>query len=209
MSPELWGFFGEEFRNLRTKVAHAFGEERHKIVLVTSAVSNEGKTTVSTHLARSFSQTGWKTLLVDCDLRYPELHNVFRVDQGPGLGELLQGKAAEEEAVIATDLANLDLVTAGTTAESPAELFNSAEVPRLLQGLVSRYDYIVLDCPPLISITDTLLLARHADGLLLVINGYSTPREVVKTAADLVQDRRVLGAVLVGIATPRKYGYYY
>jgi capsular exopolysaccharide synthesis family protein len=208
MPSELWNAFGEEFRSLRTRVAATLNE-RHKIVLVTSSLPQEGKSTVSSTLARSFAQLEWKTLLVDADLRKPSLHAIFGIDRAPGLTDLLQGRMAETDAIAASDSPFLDLLSAGAPSDSPAELLHSNAAPDLLRGLAARYEYVVVDSPPLTSITDTLLLSGYVDGILFVVRGRVSPRELVKTAREQLHDRPVLGVVLNGISTPRKYGYYY
>lgn len=205
---DLWAHFGEEFRSLRTRVATQL-QERHKIVLVTSALPQEGKTTVSSALARSFAQMEWKTVLVDCDLRKPGVHAIFGVDRAPGIADILLGKAREEECLDPTDSPFLELIPAGSTADGPAELLQADITPRYLRDLALRYDYVVVDSPPLTSITDTHLLAQYADGILFVVNGRVSPREMVKSAREQLLDRPVLGVVLNGISTPKKYGYYY
>jgi capsular exopolysaccharide synthesis family protein len=204
----MWSTFGEEFRNLRTRVATALGE-RHKTILVTSALPQEGKTTVSTMLARSLAHMEWKTLLVDCDLRKPGLHNLFGTDRAPGLTDLLQGQAREEEAIAVTDNPHLELLVAGTPNQGPAELLQSETTPTTLKKLAALYDYVVIDSPPLTSITDTHLLGGYVDGILFVVNGLVSPRDLVKSAREQLHDRPVLGVVLNGISTPKKYGYYY
>ena len=90
-----------------------------------------------------------------------------------------------------------------------AELLQAEVTPALLRGLASRYDYVVLDSPPLTSITDTHLLAQYVDGILFVVNGRVSPGELVKNGREQLLDRPVLGIVLNGISTPKKYGYYY
>lgn len=208
MPVELWNSIGEEFRSLRTKVAARLNE-RHKIVLVTSALPQEGKTTVSATLSRSFAQMEWRTLLVDADLRKPSVHTLFDIDRTPGLTDLLQGRVREEDAIAASNIPHLDLLSAGSPTESAAELLQALATPALLKRLAALYDYVVVDSPPLTSITDTLLLSGYADGILFVVNGQVSPREFVKSAREQLQDRPVLGVVLNGISTPKKYGYYY
>lgn len=208
MPIDFWNSIGEEFRSLRTRVA-AILNERHKIVLVTSALPQEGKTTVSATLARSFAQMEWRTLLVDADLRKPTVHTLFGIDREPGLTDLLQGRIPEEDAIAASNIPHLDLLSAGFPSQSAAELLQSPATPTLLKSLAALYDYVVVDSPPLTSITDTLLLSGYADGILFVVNGQVSPREFVKTAREQLQDRPVLGVVLNGISTPKKYGYYY
>jgi capsular exopolysaccharide synthesis family protein len=205
---DLWAHFGEEFRTLRTRVATRL-DARHKIILVTSALPQEGKTTVASALARSFAQMEWRTVLVDCDLRKPGVHGLFGVDRAPGIADILLGQAREEECLDPTDSPFLELIPAGAPAAGPAELLHSDVTPRYLRDLASRYDYVVVDSPPLTSITDTHLLAQYADGILFVVNGRVSPRDLVKSAREQLLERPVLGVVLNGISTPRKYGYYY
>jgi len=207
MPNDLWRSFGEEFRSLRTRVA-AMLDQRHKVILVTSSLPGEGKTTVSATLARSFAQMEWRTLLIDCDLRKPSMHALFGLDRAPGVTDLLNGQLTEQDAIALTDNVYLDVLPAGSPSQGPAELLHAAVTPALLKSLASRYDYVVVDSPPLTSITDTLLLSGYADGILFVVNGLVSPRELVKTAREQLLDRPVLGVVLNGISTPKKYGYY-
>jgi len=208
MPVDLWNSIGEEFRSLRTRVASALNE-RHKIVLVTSALPQEGKTVSSVTLARSFAQMEWRTLLVDADLRRPSVHTIFDIERAPGLTELLQGRVPEEDAIAASNVPHLDLLSAGSPTQTAAELLQSPATPTLLKSLATRYDYVVVDSPPLTSITDTLLLSGYVDGILFVVDGRVSPREFVKSALEQMQGRPVLGVVLNGISTPKKYGYYY
>jgi capsular exopolysaccharide synthesis family protein len=208
MPVDLWNIFGEEFRSLRTRVAHAL-HERHKIVLVTSALPQEGKTTVSATLARSFAQMEWRTLLVDADMRKPTVHTLFGIDRAPGLVDVLKGSSPEADAIATSNSPFLDLLSAGSPTQSAAELLQSAAAPALLKSLASGYEYVVVDSPPLTSITDSLLLSAYVDGILFVVNGQVSPRELVKAAREQLHDRPVLGVVLNGISTPKKYGYYY
>jgi len=208
MPVEIWNSVGEEFRSLRTRVAAALNV-RHKVVLVTSALPQEGKTTVAATLARSFAQMEWRTLLVDADLRKPTIHTLFGIDRAPGLTDFLQGHIPEDGAIAASNSPHLDLLSAGSPTRSAAELLQSAATPALLKSLAARYDYVVVDSPPLTSITDTLLLAGYVDGILFVVNGQVSPRDLVKSAREQLQDLPVLGVVLNGISTPKKYGYYY
>ena len=134
---------------------------------------------------------------------------LFGIDRAPGLTDLLQGRVPEEDAIAASNSPHLDLLSAGSPTQSAAELLHSAAAPALLKSLAARYDYVVVDSPPLTSITDTLLLSGYVDGILFVVNGLVSPRELVKSAREQLQDRPVLGVVLNGISTPKKYGYYY
>lgn len=204
---ELWSNFGEEFRSLRTRVAGAL-DSRNKIIQVTSALPQEGKTTVATVLALAFAKMEWRTVLVDCDLRKPSIHTLFGIDRLPGVADLLVGRCKGEDAIAACDNPYLDLLSAGSAVSSQAELLQSTAAPALLKSLAARYDYVVVDSPPLTSITDSLLLSGYVDGIVFVARGRVSPRDLVKTARDQLQDRPLLGVVLNGISTPKKYGYY-
>jgi len=205
---EIWSDLGEEFRTLRTQVRAALGEGQ-RLLLVTSSVPQEGKSTVAALLSRALAAAGRRVLLVDVDLRRPELHNVFRTQRAGGLSEVARGALSLDGAAAATDVENLSLLTAGTPVSSPAEFIDSEAFAAVLLQARERYDAVVLDSPPLLTIADSQLLARHADGILFVVRGFQTPREMVKSALERLQGRPVLGVVLNGISTPRRYGYYY
>jgi capsular exopolysaccharide synthesis family protein len=151
----------------------------------------------------------WKTILVDGDLRKPDLHTLFGFAREPGLTDLLEGRSGEVEAIAMTDHLHLDVLSAGTPSTGPAELLQGEAMPRMLRGLAARYDYVVVDSPPLTAVTDAHLLSGYADAILLVVRGLVSPREMVRDALGLLQGRPVLGVVLNGISTPKKYGYYY
>jgi tyrosine-protein kinase Etk/Wzc len=207
--PELWSRLGEEFRCLRTRVVGALGEERHKLILVTSAVTQEGKSSVSANLARSLALGGRATLLVDTDLRRPTVHSLFGVQRVGGLADVARGDATIDDVLVSTDLPELDLLTAGSPVDAPVELISSPGFSDAIRQLVGRYEYVVMDTPPLISIADTSVLARSADGIIVVVGCFSTPRELVKTALEQLHDLPVLGLVLNGISTPTSYYSYY
>lgn len=208
MPADLWGSVGEEIRSLRTRVATAL-DQRHKVVMVTSALPLEGKTTASATLARSFAQMQWSTLLVDFDLRRPSIHTLFGIEREPGVTDLLQGRFGDQDIIWSSDSPHLDLLPAGSLAAGPAELIQSPRTPQLLKSLAARYDYVVVDSPPLTSITDSLLLSGYVDGILFVVNARVSPREMVKAAREQLLDKPVLGVVINGISTPAKYGYYF
>jgi capsular exopolysaccharide synthesis family protein len=199
---------GEEMRCLRTRVISAFEDERHRVLLVTSAVPQEGKSSVSASLARSFALTGRRTLLVDCDLRRPEAHHIFGLKRERGVADVVRARLPLDSALAGTDHPDLEVLTAGSLVETPAELIGSRDFHDFLRQVAGLYDLVVLDAPPLLSITDTLVLSHLVDGILLVVKGFSTPREIVKSGLDLLEGRPLLGVVLNGITTPKGYGYY-
>lgn len=207
---DMWDQWSEQFRGLRTRIDYQLTDHAHKIVLVTSAIPKEGKTTTAVNLARSITTPGVHTLLIDCDMRRPTLHALFDVPLRRGVRELLREGGPPGECVIETDINGMDLLLAGNPDGSPAELFVSNQVPTLLEKLRESYDYIVLDSPPVLPVTDAVLLSQWTDGVLLVAESSRTPREVVMEAVKQLKDRsRILGVVLNGIEATKRYHSYY
>lgn len=169
----------EQFRTLRTNVQFATGGMR-SIILVTSPGSGEGKSTTVANLAVSMAQQNEKVLLIDANLREPAIHLVFKIANASGLTEVLEGKANLEEAVHQTEIGKLALLTSGQIASNPAELLGSQEMQELLQKSLQEYDFILIDSPPVLEVTDTKLLANKSDGVILVLGQGQT--ELVKAA---------------------------
>ncbi len=206
---EFWGAFAEEYRNLRTRIDHLFGEERKKILMVTSAAPREGKTMLAMNLARAMAELSWRTLLVDGDMRAPTVHHHFRSKDHCGLTDVLKARRLEEGIIRPTDVSNLEVILAGSFTDGTSQMVNSSFLPVLMKELRQRYDYVVLDAPPLMPIADSLILSRLVDGILMVVDARSTPREMVKTAIEQIHDRPLLGLVLNGVKhSLRYYGYY-
>lgn len=203
---QLWNLHGEEFRTLRTKAVKALDLGKHKLIMVTSSLPREGKTTVSVNMARSLAQASWRTLLIDGDMRAPDVHYIFDLDRSPGFSDLLQRHRFTTEAVRDVGFCGLEVMPAGSPTETPAELINSSFTPMLLREMAQRYDYVVLDAPPLLSITDTLLLGRFVDGVIMVVQSGTTPREVARGALEQAEGLPILGMVVNGV--PPGDGYY-
>lgn len=209
LSDDCWSACTEHFRSLRTRVKANFGNEKNKVVLVTSSVPKEGKTTVAVNLARSLAQVSQSTLLVDCDMRRSMVHAHMGVRNGPGLRSLLERENAAAGRVVKQVSRKLSVLTAGLPCDSAAELLSTDRMPAILRELRETYDFVVLDTPPVLPVTDTVILAKEADGLLMVIRCGETPREVTREALDQLRDRTLLGAVLNGVTVSRRQQSYY
>ena len=202
----------EAFRALRTRIQFSHPDkEGIKTLLITSASPQEGKTTVAVNLAGSFAQSNRKTLVVDCDLRRPRMHNIFASQRFPGLIEYLFEKATLDEIIRTTDSPYLNYITSGTIPPNPAEMLESKAMREFLEMIKTKYDIILLDSPPVIAVTDSEILAGLVDASLLVVSAESTETELLEKSVELIKRDRssFLGTVLNNFSYRSGYGSYY
>jgi capsular exopolysaccharide synthesis family protein len=202
----------ESFKALRTRVMYSKIESELKIILITSSVPAEGKTTVSLNLAGSFAQSNKKVLLLDADLRKPRVHAIFESERFPGLSDYLFSNVTFNEIIRETKLKNMYYITSGTIPPNPSELLGSQQMFDFLQMLKKEFDVILLDSPPFISVTDAEILSRISDGTILVVQANKTPVDAfLKTYQRIVDidSHKFLGSVLNNFRLKSAYGYYY
>lgn len=203
----------EAFKALRTRVQYAKLEETPiKTILLTSTVPAEGKTTISVNLAGSLAQMDKKVLLLDCDLRKPRIHSIFDLDRYPGLSDYLFANATLEEITRKSKIENLDIITSGTIPPNPSELLASKQMKTFIEKMKTIYDFIIIDSPPFISVTDAEILFRIADGTILVLRASKTPSDAFyRTCEKLVSidHHNFLGVVFNNFSYKSAYGYYY
>ena len=201
----------EAFRSLRTSIHFSAISKEKKVILVTSNFPSEGKTTVIANLAVTMTQTGAKVLLIDCDMRRPSLHTLFKQEKVPGLSEILAGDTPIRDVLHDTGIPGLNFIPAGTTPPNPAELIGSQEMQKLLASLKLTYDYILIDAPPYLAVTDAPLLSSSADLMILVLQTERVPGKLAKQTVDMLH---AIGAPIAGIVINDKtgqterYGYY-
>jgi capsular exopolysaccharide synthesis family protein len=188
----------ESFRTLRTNLLFSSAVQSMREVIVTSSAPSEGKSTTAANLAVAFAQQGQRVLLVDCDLRRPQVHLVFGFPQSPGLTTALMGGASPAELAHGTTVENLAVLTAGPTPPNPAELLGGARMRDLLDKLAQSYELIILDTPPVLVASDAAILSRHAGGTLLVVRAGKTPAAALRDALQQLANvgTRVIGTVL-------------
>ncbi len=189
----------EAFRNLRTSVVYATPDRPPKTMLVTSLQQQDGKTSVSTNCAISLAQLGMgDVLLVDADLRHPNLHGILGVPQTPGLSDLLVGGVVLMEVVRPTRIRGLFVISAGSTPSNPSELLYSPRVTQALAALGERFAHIVIDSPPLLGVSDALVLAPRVEGVILVLRHGHAGRDAAQRAMQMLGSvrARILGVVL-------------
>lgn len=187
----------ESYRSLRTALLLSSAREL-RIVAVTSAVAGEGKTATASNLAVVLAQLGRPVLVLDCDLRKPRLHQVFRVSNRLGLVNALTGSAALDDVILPTEVPNLWVLPAGPTPPNPSELVASERMRETLRALRSRFDYILVDTPPALAVTDATLVGTLVDGVVLTLRSNKVTRDEVRLVRDRLRqaDIKILGAVL-------------
>ncbi|MBS1808071.1 MAG: polysaccharide biosynthesis tyrosine autokinase [Acidobacteria bacterium] len=200
----------ESYRQLRTAVLLSSASHAPRTILVTSSQPAEGKTTTSTNLAISLSQTGSSVLIVDCDLRRPRLHKVFGVKNSRGLANYLSG-TGELATLVQPALPNLFVLPVGPLPPNPAELLGSNRMKQTVDLLQNSFDYVILDSPPVASFADSLILSSMVEGVIIVVKAGITSREMANRTKTHLQTvgAKVLGAVINHIKLqPHDYYYY-
>lgn len=201
----------EQYRAIRTNIEYSNVDQNTKTILVTSSDKNEGKTTTVSNLAVSFANLNKKVLIIDCDLRNPSIHKMFRLNNIYGLTDILAKDRAVDKCIQKTELENLYVLTAGSTPPNPAEILSSEKMKNLIEDLKNIYDYIFIDTPPIGLVTDAGVLSSFIDGVVLVVKSESVEKkylEETKKKLDAV-DARILGAILNSYKSEQKdYNYY-
>lgn len=201
----------EQYRAIRTNIEYSNVDQNTKTILVTSSDKNEGKTTTVSNLAVSFANLNKKVLILDCDLRNPSIHKMFKLNNIYGLTDILAKDRAVDKCIQETELENLYVLTAGATPPNPAEILSSEKMKNLIEDLKNIYDYIFIDTPPIGLVTDAGVLSSFTDGVVLVVKSESVEKkylEETKKKLDAV-DARILGAILNSYKSEQKdYDYY-
>jgi polysaccharide biosynthesis transport protein len=213
-SEEPASSFAESYKSLRTAVLLSSAERPPKRLMITSMSPQEGKTTTAMNLARSLVLTNRKVLLIDADLRRPRLHKAFQLDNSNGLSTYLSG-AIQEIPVQSCDEPGLSVLTSGPVPPNPSELLGSARFGQLLAGLEPKFDTIIIDSPPILSATDSLLVTKHAEGVIVVCLAGKTTHDRLQKGLKSIKDinGNVIGLVLNAMDMKKNnyyayYGYY-
>ncbi|MFH0735391.1 MAG: polysaccharide biosynthesis tyrosine autokinase [bacterium] len=202
----------EAFRALRTRIQFSKVEKDSiKTILITSSTPREGKTTISVNLSGSFANAGKRTLILDCDLRKPRMHNVFKVKRFPGMTDYFFGQATYEEILRKSEVTNLFYITAGTIPPNPSEILSSQLMLDFIEKIRKEFDIIVLDSPPVIAVTDSEILSRLVDVTLLVVSANQTEVELMTKATELLSHDHgsFVGVILNNFSYKSGYGSYY
>lgn len=210
--------FAESYRALRTSLLLSSAEHAPRTMLITSSHPAEGKTTIVANTAISLAQTGARVLVLDADMRRPRCHKILTVKNDTGLSTYLSRDIQVDKVIIPHDIPNLFVMPAGPVPPNPSELLSSIKLRILVSELQDRFDHIIIDSPPVIHVTDALIISPHVDGVVIVVKSNHTPREAVQRAKQALADvnAKIFGVVLncIDLNTESyyynyKYAYYH
>lgn len=201
----------ESYRNVRTNIQFASVADTTKVILITSTVPSEGKTSTSSNLAIVSAQAGKRVLLIDADMRKPQIHQAFQISNLAGLTSLLIKEHTFAEAVIESETPGLFILPSGPIPPNPSEILSSQLFSDFIEQCQTEFDLVIIDTPPVLTVTDALVANRVADGVLFVIDSQRTNRVHVKKAVHALQqiDARILGVVLNRMKRSKGDLYYY
>jgi capsular exopolysaccharide synthesis family protein len=200
----------EAYRTLRTGILFSGSKPPPQFIQVTSAGPQEGKTITAANVATVMAQSGSRVLIVDCDMRKPRIHEIFRISNSRGLSDLLLDGEDWSSFVKKTKIPNLDLLTCGTIPANPSELLSSKRMQRLLTLLGEKYDRVIMDSPPVLAVTDSIVLSRLVEGIILVVGAGTSNRNGVARAVELLKEvnARIVGAMLNNLNVDKERYYY-
>ena len=204
----------EAYRVIRTSVQFAQAGKELQTIALTSCTPNEGKSTTIANLAVVLTQAGKSVLLIDCDMRNPTVHKNFNLSNKVGLSSCISMGTALADAVQKTNIEGLDALTAGVIPPNPSELLGSERMKNILQRAKEEYDYVLIDTPPVMPVTDALIVSRFVDGMILVIASAEVKVEMAREVKNQLvhSGANILGVVLNKVRSEHHgygYGYYY
>ncbi|PID29396.1 MAG: hypothetical protein CR982_02775 [Candidatus Cloacimonadota bacterium] len=201
----------EAYRTIRTNIYFSSVDSPPSVIVVSSSVPKEGKSTTSSNLAVTIAQSGKKVVLIDADLRRPVVHKNFNILREIGVTDFLIKNSSVRDISKMTDIENLSIITCGDIPPNPSELIASAKMDKFIEELKKEYDVIIFDTPPVITVTDAVVLSRKTDGIVLVVSSGTVGKEEVRRSQDLLRsvDANIIGVILNNLDIKKLYGNYY
>lgn len=202
LTPKSNFFVREAYKTLRSNVSFSLtGDEKSKVIMVTSSLQAEGKSITAINLAISYAQTNRRVLIVDCDLRRPKLARLLQIKNSVGLSNVLMEPSLLDEAILSTGLPDLDVILSGDIPPNPSELLSSPRMARFIEELKQKYDMIILDTPPVNVVIDAVVLSPLTEGVVFLIRANYTERGAVIHAVEQLEyaKAKILGFVLNGV----------
>ncbi|WP_239733073.1 polysaccharide biosynthesis tyrosine autokinase [Mammaliicoccus sp. E-M26] len=201
----------EKFRGIRTNILFSTADNDVQTIVFTSEKPAAGKSTISANVAITYAQAGYKTLLIDGDMRKPSQHYLFNADNMDGFSNLIINKKDYNKAIQKTDIVNLDLLTSGPIPPNPSELIGSEKSLEVFEYLRSEYDFIIIDTPPVNTVTDAQLFAEIAKYVVYVVDVQKNDRNAIKKGKELIEKAgaKILGIILNKAPEDKSSSYYY
>jgi len=202
----------ESYRSIRTNIQFANLDKNLQTIMVTSPTAREGKTTTLSNVALAMADADHRVLIVDCDMRKPRIHKVFEISNTYGMAEILLNGGDYKKALNPTSNENLHIITAGKIPSNPSELLYSNAMKNLIQNLKKDFEYIFIDAPPVVPVTDAAIMSNYVDGVILVCASGVIEIELAQKAKESLENvnANILGVVLNKINTKNdKYSSYY
>ncbi len=198
------------YNRLTDNVLYMGADGKNKVIQIESACASEGKSTICCNLAVSLGQTNKKVLVVDLDFHRPTTHMIFGLGKGGGIGEYMLGKLNKEQIIKKTEYENVDLVTVGDNVHNSSLILISETFRELIESFREKYDYVLLDCAPMLMVSDYIHISKVSDGVLFVVAYGSTTKTNVTDAVNELNrnDIKILGSVL-SMYEEEGNGYYY
>lgn len=205
-------YITESYQKFLANLEYVNIDKKYKVIQTTSSITSEGKTTFQANVAFLLAQKKYKTILVDLDLRKPKVHKIYNVPNTEGVTEVLSDKVSLENAIKSDKKYGFDVLTSGEKTEAVINLIQSNKMTKMFDTLREKYDYILVDSPPIINVSDSLYISKVTDSVIFVISQKDTKRGVVKEALSLLNQNKinVIGAVVSQVdITKSRYGYGY
>lgn len=200
----------EKFRGIRSNIMFSRAKDEITSLIVTSEKPAAGKSIISANIATTYAQAGYKTLIIDGDMRKPTQNYLFEEANYDGLSNLIIGKSDYDKAIRSTRVPNLDLLTSGPIPPNPSELIDSDKFYEIYNELLRRYDFVLIDTPPVNTVTDAQVFLQHVKDAILVIDAENNNKNEVKKAKSLIEkaDGKLIGAVLNKTPKDKSSSYY-
>lgn len=203
----------EAYRSIRTSIQFANVDGKIKTIMCTSATAGEGKSTTIANVALTLADTGAKIVIIDCDFRKPRLHQNFNVSNAKGMTDILLTGVKYQEHMYKSIYPNVDIITSGKIPKNPSELLYSQAMRQLIENLKTDYDYVFIDAPPILPVTDSVIMSAYIDRVILVCASGHVNVEAVQRAKGILENAgaNILGLVLnkVPIKNQKYSSYYY
>nr|WP_213470491.1 polysaccharide biosynthesis tyrosine autokinase [Staphylococcus caprae] len=200
----------EKFRGIRSNIMFSRAKDEIVSIIVTSEKPAAGKSIVSANIATTYAQAGYRTLIIDGDMRKPTQNYIFEEANYDGLSNLIIGKSDYDKAIRSTRVPNLDLLTSGPIPPNPSELIDSDRFYEIYNELLRRYDFVLIDTPPVNTVTDAQVFLRYVKDAIIVIDAEKNNKYEVKKAKSLIEkaDGKIIGAVLNKTPRDKSSSYY-